>query len=93
VIRTTTAALFIYPDGREVCRPNTAGKAEYRLRRSLAWNLQKGLCGICHLPVSLEAAVTDHKEPRGMGGARRDDRQANIRATHHMCNMEKGSRR
>jgi hypothetical protein len=37
--------------------------------------------------------VPDHIDPRGMGGARRDDHPDNIQAVHFWCNGEKGSTR
>lgn len=35
----------------------------------------------------------DHRDPKGMGGAWRDDQPDNIQATHWWCNEEKGSTR
>lgn len=92
-MRETTPALYIYPDGREVCRDNKAGKLEYERRRRVAWNQQGRVCAICKMPLWFFSAVSDHIQPRGMGGARRDDRQENIQATHSVCNYEKGSKR
>ena len=37
--------------------------------------------------------VSDHINPRGMGGAWRDDHPENIQAVHWWCNGEKGSSR
>jgi hypothetical protein len=37
--------------------------------------------------------VPDHIDPRGMGGAYRDDHPQNIQAVHFWCNSEKGSTR
>ena len=37
--------------------------------------------------------VPDHIEPKGMGGAWRDDHPDNIQAVHRRCNLQKGSRR
>jgi hypothetical protein len=37
--------------------------------------------------------VPDHKHPKGMGGASRDDHPDNIQTTHWWCNEEKGSTR
>ena len=37
--------------------------------------------------------VPDHRDPKGMGGAWRDDHPDNIQATHWWCNGEKGSTR
>lgn len=79
-----------HPRGyRELCTP-----AEMRRRLDIKLKQQKGLCGICGLPITdYREAVPDHIEPRGMGGARRDDHTDNIQATHRLCNLEKGSKR
>ena len=37
--------------------------------------------------------VPDHRDPKGMGGAWRDDHPDNIQAAHWWCNSEKGSTR
>ena len=37
--------------------------------------------------------VPDHIDPKGMGGAWRDDHPSNIQAVHYWCNSEKGSTR
>jgi hypothetical protein len=37
--------------------------------------------------------VPDHKNPKGTGGAWRDDHPDNIQGTHWWCNEEKGSTR
>jgi hypothetical protein len=34
-----------------------------------------------------------HKEPKGMGGARRDDHTDNLTLACRICNRENGSRR
>jgi hypothetical protein len=55
---------------------------------------QENICPICGKPFTDRREVgPDHIEPRGAGGAFRDDSPANIRATHNICNVEKGSRR
>jgi 5-methylcytosine-specific restriction endonuclease McrA len=55
---------------------------------------QKGICAICNKPFTdYGDVVPDHKGPKGMGGARRDDHPDNIQATHRLCNLEKGSQR
>lgn len=55
---------------------------------------QHGDCSICHEPLTdMNDVVPDHMEPRGMGGAWRDDRAENIGAVHSKCNLEKGSQR
>ena len=55
---------------------------------------QGNLCGICS-EAFLDArdVVPDHIEPKGSGGARRDDHPDNIQAAHSYCNGEKGSKR
>lgn len=75
------------PDGRERCTP-----AELRRRLLKCLTKQNGICAICGHPIQdIRDAVLDHKEPRGMGGAFRDDSWSNIQAAHDRCNMAKGS--
>jgi len=51
-------------------------------------------CAICHEDFTdYNDIVPDHRDPKGMGGARRDDHPDNIQATHWWCNGEKGSTR
>ena len=51
-------------------------------------------CAICHEEFTdYNDIVPDHKNPKGMGGAWRDDHPDNIQATHWWCNEEKGSTR
>jgi len=92
-MRTVTDDRYIYPDGREVCRTTPAGRVVYYERKRMAWEAQGRRCAICDRPISLRQATVDHKEPRGMGGGRRDDRQENIQAACWGCNGVKGSRR
>jgi 5-methylcytosine-specific restriction endonuclease McrA len=55
---------------------------------------QGGKCAICHKQFTdYGDIVPDHKEPKGMGGAWRDDHPENIQAAHTLCNSEKGSTR
>ena len=55
---------------------------------------QGGICPICHEEFTdYSDVVPDHKNPKGMGGAWRDDHPDNIQATHWWCNEEKGSTR
>jgi hypothetical protein len=55
---------------------------------------QEGKCGICNEEFSdYSEIVPDHKHPKGMGGAWRDDHPDNIQAAHCWCNEEKGSMR
>jgi hypothetical protein len=52
-------------------------------------------CAICHEPFDdYSQIVAEHREPKGMGSARRDDHPDNIQAAHGFpCNVAKGSRR
>ncbi len=51
-------------------------------------------CAICHEEFTdYHDIVPDHRDPKGMGGAWRDDHPNNIQATHWWCNGEKGSTR
>ena len=55
---------------------------------------QAGICPICCEEFTdYNDIVPDHKEPKGMGGAWRDDHPDNIQATHWWCNGEEGSTR
>jgi hypothetical protein len=55
---------------------------------------QNGECGIGHEQFTdYGDIVPDHINPRGMGGAWRDDHPDNIQAVHWWCNGEKGSTR
>jgi len=79
-----------HPRGYRVLR----SPAEMRklLNRKIAD--QGGKCAICHKSFTeYGEIVPDHIEPKGMGGARRDDHPENIQAVHRRCNLQKGSRR
>lgn len=55
---------------------------------------QNSICAICHEEFTdYNDIVPDHRDPKGMGGAWRDDHPDNIQATHWWCNEEKGSTR
>jgi hypothetical protein len=55
---------------------------------------QERICPICHEEFTdYGDIVPDHRDPKGMGGAWRDDHPNNIQATHWWCNGEKGSTR
>jgi 5-methylcytosine-specific restriction endonuclease McrA len=62
------------------------------LKRKIAEQGMK--CGICGNDlIDFSDVVPDHKDPKGMGSARRDDHPDNIQAAHRRCNLDKGSRR
>jgi len=51
-------------------------------------------CAICEVEFTdCSDVVPDHINPRGMGGAWRDDHPENIQAVHWWCNGETGSSR
>ena len=55
---------------------------------------QNRICAICDEEFTdYNDVVPDHKDPKGMGGAWRDDHPDNVQATHWWCNGEKGSTR
>ena len=88
-----------YPDGREVCQANAAGKVEYARRLQVMLQRQGWACCLCHDPMNSYNATFEHRCPRGIGAARRDDRiedangQPMNGAAHWKCNVEKGSKR
>lgn len=55
---------------------------------------QNKICAICRGEfTNYNDIVPDHIDPRGMGGAWRDDHPENIQAVHWWCNGAKGSSR
>lgn len=89
-----TEAVKVFRDGREVCRNNEAGRAEYWHRKVAMWDRDRHLCCICNrIIVDVDEATFEHKDGRGMGGARRDDRIEKNGVAHLACNSQKGSRR
>jgi hypothetical protein len=93
-----TIVVATQPDGRERCNSQTkAGRSEYRWRTIEMWERQKGLCCLCHQPMTQQEATFDHEHGRGMGGSRRDDRITLPDgswingAAHLFCNVAKGS--
>jgi hypothetical protein len=68
--------------------------AEMRKLLNLKIVEQGGKCAICDEALTdYSEIVPDHVEPKGMGGARRDDHPENVQAVHGRCNLKKGSRR
>lgn len=62
------------------------------LNRKIAEQDRK--CAICREEFTdYNDIVPDHKEPKGMGGAWRDDHAHNVQAAHWWCNGKKGSTR
>jgi hypothetical protein len=61
-----------FPDGREVCLDNAAGREEYKSRTEIMRLRQHNICARGnHLIVH---ATFDHGKGRGMGSGKRDDR-------------------
>jgi hypothetical protein len=55
---------------------------------------QNSVCPLCEIAFTeYNDIVPDHKNPKGMGGAFRDDHPDNIQAVHWWCNEGKGSTR
>lgn len=82
---------FRVVQGREVCSQSKGGREEYRRRREMAWDRDRGICILCEQPVSLEEATTEHIQTKGMGGAKRDDRLDNLAVSHWFGNNSRGS--
>ncbi len=63
-----------YPDGRQVCCENAAGRREYLRRVEAMVQRQDSRCGVCNRRLSLFQATFDHwPVKRGMGSAFRSD--------------------
>ena len=55
---------------------------------------QNGRCGLCGEKFDDYTQIDpEHIEPKGLGGAFRDDHPDNIQAAHRDCNARKGSQR
>ena len=79
-----------HPRGYREIRSNT----EMRRLLDKKTVAQIGECALCKEKFTdYSDIVPDHINPRGMGGAWRDDHSDNIQAAHWWCNGEKGSRR
>ena len=80
-----------HPRGyREVC-----SEAELRRRKNLLILQADGepICHLCCEGFSRYSEIElEHIEPKGMGGAWRDDHMDNLALAHRSCNREKGSR-
>ena len=86
-------AFIIHRDGREVCQTTSYGRQEYKRRRNAMYDRDKGICCICGTKIYKKSEATfEHKQGRGMGGAKRDDRIENNGVAHLLCNTQKGSK-
>lgn len=92
-------AVRVYPDGREVCQDNAAGRREYDRRIQVMCQRQNFRCCLCPERIHPPSATFEHERLRGAGGAFRDDRILDANgeecngAAHWKCNRIKGSRR
>jgi hypothetical protein len=98
-LRYTTilsGAVRVYPNGREVCQDNPAGRREYARRLQVMLQRQNFRCGLCRGRLTLAAATFHHDPKRKMGAAFRDDRitdengEERNSAAHWVCNSRKG---
>ncbi len=87
-----------YPDGREVCLDNKAGRDEYVSRTKAMHERQGGICSRGTHRIVIP--TFDHSdEGRGMGGSHQDDRiyDANGNPMNScscmLCNGQAGSKR
>jgi hypothetical protein len=78
-----------HPRGyREIC-----SRAELRRRKHVLLS-KDPTCWLCGEKFDDYSEVElEHREPKGMGGARRDDHRDNLALAHKQCNFEKGSKR
>lgn len=92
-------AVRVYPDSRQVCQDNVAGRREYTKRVAEMVQRQNFKCCLCKETLTLSQATFEHLDLRGLGGATREDRIQDEDgnwlngASHFECNSEKGSRR
>ena len=56
------------------------------VERSVVWERDGGICGICHLPADLNDWHLDHVVPLVKGGPHT---YANTQVSHPLCNMRK----
>lgn len=89
-------AVRVYPDGREVCQDNAAGRRLYASRVQEMVQRQNFRCGLCNRRLTLSGATFDHNPRRKMGSAFRDDRIVDAKgewlssAAHWLCNSQRG---
>ena len=100
-LRYTTilgGAVRVYPDGRQVCMENPAGRREYLRRVQSMVQRQNFRCEACQRKLSLFQATFDHwPMKRRLGSAFRDDRILDSegewinRAVHWACQIPEKS--
>ena len=89
-------AVRVYPDGRQVCQDNFAGRREYLRRLEIMLTRQNFRCCLCGERIRAKQDATfEHSRRRGMGSAFRDDRVYDAEgrmlngAAHWVCNGER----
>lgn len=88
--------IVIGPGVRKHIETGLIRRSPSAMRQLLAKKVKEqwGQCAICEKEFKDAREISpDHINPRGMGGARRDDSEENIQAVHNLCNLEKGSKR
>lgn len=78
----------VFPDGREVCPPAVLKRKKDRMIAAENPPICVACYGIFQSYQDIELA---HCESKGMGGSRRDDRDANLRLMHRTGNRRQGS--
>lgn len=73
---------------RSARKRNPQGRIEFINRRTV-WKRDKGICGLCALPVPFRDMHLDHFIPLDKGGAHTYE---NVHTTHSRCNLSKGNR-
>ena len=69
-------------------------KKEYSKLKERIWIRDKGICQLCFKPITDKRDYElDHRNPRGLGGGKRNDMESNVQASHGRCNRKKGSKR
>ena len=77
-------------DGREICLKTPAGKEEYKQRTIQMYERDKCICCLCGQFIAY-GYTFEHKDGRGMGGSKRDDRIEGNGVAHWLGNGRKGS--
>lgn len=91
MLKKSRRAPYKTVQGREVCDKSKAGREEYRRRRELAWDRDRGICILCERFIPLEEATTEHIITKGAGGSKHDDRLENLAVSHFFGNSARGS--
>ena len=88
--RVSAPAFKTMRDGREICLNTPAGKEEYKQRTIQMYERDKFICCLCGQSIAY-GYTFEHRDGRGMGGGKRDDRIARNGVAHFYGNARKGS--